>query len=104
MSTGDVSATAFSSNDRDVMERDISASPDVVVSREDLNDFFDLPHCAEFVQDGNYSKVAHVLYVIYMSNKSMQERPMGNIFCIALNYFPFYFFWYLMLGNFFPFL
>ncbi|XP_065192022.1 2-(3-amino-3-carboxypropyl)histidine synthase subunit 2-like [Sycon ciliatum] len=53
-----VTATPFSSNDRDVVEREISpaASTDLVV--EDVSAYFDLSQCAAFIVNGGYKKVA----------------------------------------------
>lgn len=51
-------ALAFSSNDEAIIKKAISLNENVVASEIDINSFYEVNRCIEWIQNSNFKKVA----------------------------------------------
>ena len=56
-------AVQLSGNEREVIERKLSLSPDPVDLEKDLSDFYEISRCVGAIKSGNFEKVRQMFFI-----------------------------------------
>lgn len=56
-------AVQLSGNEREVIERKLSLSPDPVDKEKDLSDFYEISRCVDAIKSGNFEKVRKMFFI-----------------------------------------
>ena len=56
-------AVKLSGNEREVIERKLSLSPDPVDLEKDLSDFYEISRCVDAIKSGNFEKVRKMFFI-----------------------------------------
>ena len=56
-------AVQLSGNEREVIERKLSLSPDPVDMEKDLSDFYEISRCVDAIKSGNFEKVRKMFFI-----------------------------------------
>ena len=56
-------AVQLSGNEKEVIERKLSLSPDPVDMEKDLSDFYEISRCVDAIKSGNFEKVRKMFFI-----------------------------------------
>ena len=56
-------AVQLSGNEKEVIERKLSLSPDPVDMEKDLSDFYEISRCVNAIKSGNFEKVRKMFFI-----------------------------------------
>ena len=56
-------AVQLSGNEKEVIERKLSLSPDPVDMVKDLSDFYEISRCVDAIKKGNFEKVRKMFFI-----------------------------------------
>ena len=58
-----MSAVQLSGNEKEVLERKLSLSPDPVDKEKDLSDFYEISRYVDAIKSGNFEKVRKMFFI-----------------------------------------